>query len=61
MDSEKRFWNNKKVDDKQLTEWYDIKVAAEKQKRQTEHLDNWTVKQPWKFWKVLFKELTFKQ
>ena len=41
--------------------WYQSCSGRETTEKQLKNLDNWTVKQPWKFLKsFIFKELTFK-
>ena len=41
--------------------WYQSCSSRETTEKQLKNLDNWTVKQPWKFLKsFIFKELTFK-
>ena len=41
--------------------WYQSCSGRETTGKQLKNLDNWTVKQPWKFLKsFIFKELTFK-
>ena len=53
---EKSCWQTEKA-----VIWYQSCSGRETTEKQLKNLDNWTVKQPWKFLKsFIFKELTFK-
>ena len=53
---EKSCWQTEKA-----VIWYQSCSGREITEKQLKNLDNWTVKQPWKFLKsFIFKELTFK-